>query len=132
MKKILLIFNLAFISNIIWENLHAFLYIHYQGQNITQLILLRAALFDATFITILSLPFIFLKYFKQRLWWSLVMGIIFAIILEYFALITNRWAYNDLMPIIPIIKTGLTPTLQLGLIAYIILQTVNIKPQLNN
>lgn len=117
-KKILLIFVLAFILNLIWENIHAPLYIHYQNGEITQLILLRATLFDTVFITLLSLPFIFLKYFSQRIWWALIIGIIFAIFLERYALDTNRWAYNDLMPIIPLIKTGLTPTLQLGLISF--------------
>lgn len=120
MKKIILIFILAFILNLIWENFHALLYVNYQGEKITQLILLRASLFDALFITLLSLPFIFIKYFNQRIWYSIVIGIIFAIILERWALATGRWAYNDLMPIIPIIKTGLTPTLQLGLLSFLI------------
>ena len=118
MKKLPLIFVLAFLLNLIWENLHSYLYVHYQAEKITELILLKAALFDAIFITLLSLIFISVGYFKNRLWWSLVIGIIFAVILERFALSTGRWAYNDLMPIIPFVKTGLTPTLQLGIISF--------------
>ena len=118
MKKILLIFILAFILNLIWENIHSYLYLHYQNGSITELILLRAALFDAIFITLLSLIFIFNNYFNRRIWWALIIGLIFAVTLERYALDTNRWAYNDLMPIIPLIKTGLTPTLQLGLISF--------------
>src|SRR3989338_11150690 len=117
-KKLLIIFGLAFSLNLIWENLHSYLYVHYQGGKITEWILLKAALFDAIFTTLLAVIFIPVGYFKNRLWWSLVIGIIFAVILERFALSTGRWAYNDLMPIIPLIKTGLTPTLQLGLISF--------------
>lgn len=126
-KKLLPIFILAFIFNFIWENIHANFYIHYQGGNISQLILLRATLFDAIFITLLSILFIFNKYFNQRLWYSIIIGVIFAIILEHWALSTNRWAYNDLMPIIPVIKTGLTPTLQLGLLSFLIFKIVKIE-----
>lgn len=127
MKKIPIIFNLAFLLNLIWENLHSYLYVHYQGGTITQLVLIRAALFDAIFITLLALIFIAVDYFNRRLWWSLIIGIVFAIILERWALDTGRWAYNDLMPIIPLLKTGLTPTLQLGLLSFSIYKLVKIN-----
>lgn len=119
-KKILLIFVLAFALNFIWENIHSYLYVHYQNEMITQLVLIKASLFDAFFITVLSVPFIFIRYLNQRLWWALVIGLIFAVILERYALYTNRWSYSELMPIIPIVKTGLTPTIQLGLLSFII------------
>jgi len=48
-------------------------------------------------------------------------GLVAAIAMEIWALNTGRWVYSSLMPIIPIIKTGLSPTIQLaltGLIAY--------------
>lgn len=127
MKNILLIFILAFLANLIWENLHSFLYVHYQGGDITQIILLRATLFDATFITLASLPFLFFKFFNNKPWLIIIIGIIFAIILEHWALTSNRWAYNDLMPIIPIINTGLTPTIQLGGLAFVILKLLKIN-----
>ena len=129
MKKLPLIFVLAFLLNLIWENFHSYLYVHYQGGVITQLILLRATLFDATVITLLAWPFIMIDYFKKRLWWSMVIGIIFAVILERFAIFTGRWAYNDLMPIIPLVKTGLTPTLQLGLITFGIYKFLKINKE---
>lgn len=129
MKKIILIFILAFVLNLVWENLHSYLYLHYQSGAITQLVLIRAAIFDAGFIALLSLPFIFIKYFNQKLWYTIIIGIIFAIILERYALYTNRWSYNDLMPIIPFIKTGLTPTLQLGLIAFGIYKFLKINKE---
>ena len=117
-KVFLLIFFLAFAANLAWEFAHASLYIHYQGQEITSLMLIRAVLFDATFITLLAFPMLAISYLRARLWIAFVIGVLFAIGLEGFALSTGRWSYNDLMPIIPIINTGLTPTIQLGLIAW--------------
>src|SRR3989338_3728565 len=81
-KKLLIIFGLAFSLNLIWENLHSYLYVHYQGGKITEWILLKAALFDAIFTTLLAVIFIAVGYFKNRLWWSLVIGIIFSVILD--------------------------------------------------
>ena len=110
LKKLLTIFILAFIFNAIWEHFHSNLYVHYQGGDITDLILLRAALFDASIITLVSW-----LTFGQKLYIPITILVLFAIGLGQFAMLTSRWAYNDLMPIIPLIQTGLTPTIQLGL-----------------
>lgn len=127
MKKILTIFFLAFILNLVWENLHSLLYNHYQGGSITQLILLRAALFDATFITIIGTAFINFDFLIKRDWLILPIGFTFAVLLELYALGTNRWAYNEMMPIIPILSVGFTPALQLGLTAYVVFKLIGLK-----
>jgi len=44
-------FVLSFLLNLIWENLQSFLYLSYQAEKITELILLRATLTDALIIT---------------------------------------------------------------------------------
>jgi len=119
MRKLSIIFVVAFALNFVWEHWHLVLYLNYQGQEITNLILVRAALFDAIFTTILALPFIFISFFRQRLWLAPILATLFAISLELFALQTGRWAYAAAMPIIPIINTGLTPTIQLGILAFI-------------
>lgn len=119
-KKFVTIFVLAFVSNMVWENLHAVLYVHYKGNPITELILLRAATFDALFITALAVIFFTVAYFNKRKWYALIFGVTFAIALELYALETGRWAYTELMPIIPFIGTGITPTVQLGLLSYLI------------
>ncbi|MBI2670188.1 MAG: hypothetical protein HYX20_03520 [Candidatus Yanofskybacteria bacterium] len=119
-KKLSIIFAVAFLLNLVWENLHSYLYIHYKAGEITRLILLRATLFDAVFITLLAILFIKIVYFRERKWYVLLMGIIVAIIIELSALKTGRWAYNEFMPIIPLINTGLTPTIQLGILSYLI------------
>lgn len=89
------------------------------GGEITQFILVRASLFDALLITVILLPFIYLQILKNRVFLMLLVATIIAIINEWYGLSTNRWMYNSFMPIIPIIETGLTPTIQLGVTGYI-------------
>src|SRR3990167_3437728 len=99
MKKIFFIFLLSFSFNLIWENLHFYLYAGYMGGTITEAILLRASVVDAMII--------------------IFIGIVVAILIELHALRTERWVYNEYMPIIPILFVGLTPTIQLGLLGYL-------------
>lgn len=129
MKKTFYIFLLSFFLNFIWENLHSVLYTGYQGGKITELILTRASLGDAVMITVLLLPFLssprhslrrrrVVVWFQKRSWLIFVLGIILAILIEWYAFNTGRWAYNAYMPIIPFLDIGLTPTIQLGLLGY--------------
>ena len=124
MKKLATIFLLAFFANFIWEYLHASLYLHYQGDEISEFVLLRAALFDAAFITILGLLFLRARFLREHLWLALVIGVAFAVGLERWALATGRWAYAPAMPIIPFLQIGLSPTIQLGLLSYLIFWVV--------
>jgi hypothetical protein len=119
MKKLSIIFLSAFFLNLIWENLHYLLYTHYKGGEITQFILMRASVFDAILITLILIPFIYLNVLKNKTWLIVLIGIIIAVLNEWYGLSTSRWAYNSLMPILPIIKTGLTPTIQLGILGYL-------------
>lgn len=119
MKKALIIFVTAFILNGIWENLHSFLYDNYMGGKITESILLRATLADAIMITVIAFPFILISSFKKYDWLIVIVGIVIAINIEWYALATGRWAYNAYMPIIPLLSVGLTPAIQLGLFGYI-------------
>ena len=119
MKKIFEIFFLSFFCNLIWENLHSYLYASYMGGIITEAILLRASLADAVIITLLSLPFVFIVKLRNKSLVIIFIGILIAILIELYALRTGRWAYNEYMPIIPILFIGLTPTIQLGLLGYL-------------
>lgn len=116
------IFVSAFVLNAVWENLHSLLYLNYKGAEITEIILLRAALADALMITAMSLPFIFFQSFKKQEWLILAIGFILAISIEWYGLGTNRWVYKHLMPIIPVVYVGLTPAIQLGLLGYLSLK----------
>jgi len=124
-KKLVFIFLLAFVLNLVWENLHAVLYYLPSGGPITQGMLFRATLIDAIFITLLSLPFIFLAWFSRRVWLVIPVGIFVAITIEFRALFSNRWAYTEAMPIIPFLDIGVTPTIQLGSLAYLIYKIVH-------
>jgi hypothetical protein len=118
MKKVLLIFFSSVVLDTLWQNLHVFLYANYKGREITEFILLRAVLFDAIVIVLITAPFLFSAELKKRGWLIIVFGIIVSILIEWWGLSTGRWAYNSLMPMIPLLRAGLTPTLQLGLIGY--------------
>lgn len=112
------VFIMAFAANLVWENLHANLYVAYQGGAITEFILLRATLVDAAIITAMAAIFWRFEFLNKRLWLAFVTGIIISTGIELWALSTGRWSYNELMPLIPLLNIGLTPTIQLGLIAY--------------
>jgi len=84
-------------------------------------------LVDASFITVVGWLFLKFQYLKSKLWLAVTIGVVAAILLELYALQANRWAYNDLMPIIPILGTGLTPTIQLGLLIYIIFKITKLN-----
>ena len=123
-KKLLVVFFLSFAFNLVWENLHVHLYEHYQGGAITEWILLHASLADALMITIGAYFFMTAPFLRRNLWVSIVLGVLVAIGIETWALDTSRWAYNELMPVIPLINTGLTPTIQLGFLGYLALHIV--------
>ncbi len=125
-KKLLLIFLFSLLLNWLWENLHAPLYFHPDGQVMTQTMLFGAAVGDAVYITILGIAFLKIPYLRNRLWLSLFFGIVVAVGIEVYALQTGLWAYHDSMPILPLLNTGLTPTLQLGLLSYLVYKLVRI------
>lgn len=116
-KALLLVFLLGFLMNLIWENLHSVLYVHYKGATITSEILTRAALFDAAFIMFLGIGFFYKPFLHRHLWLSLIVGFVFAVLLEKWALETGRWAYTSAMPLIPFLEVGLSPAVQLGITA---------------
>ena len=79
MRQLTIIFCTGFLLNLLWENLHAPLYVHYQGGAITEYVLLRAALFDAIVITIfVALSFLSLPH-PRRSWFILIAGALFAV-----------------------------------------------------
>ncbi len=117
-KKICIVFSSAFILNLIWENIHVFLYDNYKGGPITELILLHATLIDGLIIAALAIPFIVIPSLRKYAWGIIPLGVIVAILIEWWALGTARWAYNAYMPIIPYLSVGLTPAIQLGLLGY--------------
>ena len=113
------VFLSAFILNALYENAHAPLYAHYRGGVISEAVLLHATLADALIISALVLPFLYFACLKRYAWLIVPIGFAIAVGIEWWALGTGRWAYGPLMPIIPLLGTGLTPTIQLGLLGYV-------------
>ena len=126
MMKYIYIFAAAFILNALWEHAHSFLYAHYQGGEITELILFRAAFFDAIVTVLLAYIFFELIKIRYGLLTTVSVLVLFSIGLEMWALETGRWAYANSMPLIPFLKTGFTPTIQLGLLGYLSVLISNI------
>lgn len=124
-RRCVVIFISAFVLNFLWEHAHSVLYVSYQGGAITNILLLRAALFDATVIALVSFPFFRFEPLQRQRWLLYALFVVFAIALEEWALVTGRWVYADAMPIIPILHVGLTPTIQLGLLGYAAVEIAN-------
>ncbi len=119
MKKVLVLFGIAFVLNAIWENLHSLLYDNYMGGSITECILLRATLADAVMITVVASPFLYFHRLQKYRWIVIPIWLAFAVAIELYALSTGRWVYNEYMPIIPLLGIGLTPTVQLALLGFL-------------
>ncbi len=115
MKQLGLVCILSFFLNIVWEYAHAPLYVSYKGGPITHFILFHASLGDALLLTLLALPFCFNSFFRTRLWLIVPLGLFVAVLVEYYGLQTGRLVYAESMPIVPLLKVGLTPFVQLAL-----------------
>lgn len=119
-RKLCSVFVLSFGLNLLWEQAHSVLYASYQGVPITEFVLLRAAVGDAIILTVLFLPFFYFDFFKKRTWLIIPLGILVSVIIELYALHTGRWVYTQHMPLVPFLHIGLTPTIQLGLLGYLV------------
>lgn len=118
-KQLSTVFVAALLLNFVWENVHSYLYVHYQGGAITELILIKAAFFDAIVTTIAAMLYLWVRPFRRRLDVTIGGLLAFAIGLELFALATSRWFYSSWMPTLPCLDVGITPTIQLALLAYV-------------
>lgn len=125
-KRLVSIFLIAFGTNYLWEHLHSLLYANYQGGPITEFILLRATLADAVIITLVCFIFAANRRLRPYAWLIIPLGFLISACIELYALASGRWTYTALMPVIPLIHTGLTPTIQLGLLGYVSYRVANV------
>ena len=126
------VFALALIFNYIWEMLQMPLYQDMQfGDPKAWMLCFKASVGDALFsiavfsggamifrtwdwvqrLTLLKVIFLFLT------------GTAAAISIEIAALERGRWAYTELMPLIPIVSVGLVPVLQLIILPWVSFKT---------
>lgn len=126
MKKILIFYAaISFVLNFIWEMSQVGLYKpHFNGTFDLIFVHSRATAGDVTVLffiyAIVGLIFRDAKWVAKNKTTPLLLaaffGFIFAVVIEKYALSTGRWEYNETMPIIPYIKVGLSPILQLTVI----------------
>ena len=138
MRKVFYLFILAFALNFIWEISQSFLYMpHYVGISGLIKVHFIASLGDVVILSIIFLLSYFIfgfnllkdKYSAKNLFVVIIIGLIIAVLIEKYALVTGRWEYNSAMPIIPLLKVGLTPVLQMILIP---LALILFRPQIEN
>jgi len=120
----LAIFIVAYILNFLWE------YLHYPLYNCKWPIgscAIVTSFRDA--LIILGIYFLGALFFKNNKWilnltrlklgLLLVTSFFIAYIIELQGIYFGKWSYSDFMPIIPVLKVGLSPILQMILLPFI-------------
>ena len=118
----------GFVSNLAWELLHIPLY-NIGGSNQNHVFLCAlASVADAIMVVVLF--FIITLFHKDYKWFTkltffkiiavLTIGAFGAALSEKWHLYMGNWKYSALMPIIPLIKVGLSPVLQFTLLPIVI------------
>jgi hypothetical protein len=120
-KQIIFLSLIAFVLHIVWENAQAPLFQGYASFSqhfpmcligtmgdivITLFVYFIVALLKNDFGWIIALN-------KKDIIALVIIGFFIAIGIEQRALLFGRWAYVDTMPIIPYLKVGLAPVLQM-------------------
>ena len=118
-KRFILIAGIAFGLHFVWESNHVVLYGGYD--HLTTLpIAVWAAIGDVVYTFAMYLLIALIKRdmrWVERMRWTdaaavSIMGFFLVLIVEYKAMVFDRWFYLDTMPIVPLLGIGLTPLLQ--------------------
>lgn len=123
-KQIIFLSLIAFILHIIWENAQAPLFQGYASFSQHFLACLFGTVGD---IAITLFVYVIVALLKNDFNWIAsqnkkdiavlaVIGFFVAVGIEWRALLSDRWAYNDAMPLIPYLKVGLLPIIQMTLL----------------
>ncbi|MEN9405480.1 MAG: hypothetical protein RLY47_439 [Candidatus Parcubacteria bacterium] len=123
LRRIITIALVSFVLHFIWETAHVGLYAGYE--HITRLpITLYATLGDVGYVL---LGVMLLSLFKHSLAWLdaparndyiflTAVGFLIAVFVEYKGLMLGKWTYLPAMPIVPLLRIGLSPLLQMTLL----------------
>lgn len=109
----------AFLLHVVWENAQAPLYAGFQSFSQHFSICFIATIGDVV-ITLSVLAF--LRLLKKDVTQITdfiglaIIGFIIAVVIEQYALLAGKWSYARTMPIIPLLKVGLAPILQMTLL----------------
>lgn len=119
---------LAFGLNIVWEFSQRPLYLSYQSGPVMDVILTRAAVWDAAYIALLVWLYRRLPMAQQKTWLFIIAAVVLAVIIEFWAQSTGRWVYSEFMPLVPWLRVGLAPTLQLAVTGYVAMRLAFKRP----
>lgn len=130
-------FAIAFALNLVWENAHMPLYKNFSGDSSPLSRFLRS-LYDSFMdgVTILSLYAALSVVLQLKLTWPFHASFIqhavlaftsgaLATVIERRALRTGRWQYTDRMPIVPCLRVGLSPLVQLMILPSLVAVIAN-------
>lgn len=123
-RQIFLLFFAAFIQNLIWENVQASLFAGYSSFVQHFPMCFFATIGDVVFTLLIYLG---VGLLKNDFWWIAqvnkkdilvlaAIGFFYAVGIEWQALLFEKWRYANTMPIIPYLKIGLTPVLQMTIL----------------
>ena len=123
-KYIVILIAVAFLFHIIWENAQATLFAGYSsfGQHFP--ICFLGTIGDVIFTVAVYLGISLLKndfgwiarLNKKDILVLAAVGFFFALGIEWRAILFDQWSYTNAMPIIPYLRVGLTPILQMTLL----------------
>ena len=119
---------ISFILNWIWELLQGPLYRGFTYTLPHLVVCTLASTADVTMVVLLY--FIFAIFYKNPFWGKrlsfirviimMIIGGIGTIVAESFHTSAGSWVYSDKMPIIPMVKVGLSPVLQFFILPVLI------------
>lgn len=119
-------FGGGFLLHLLWEKLHVVLYTGYQTYNLPFLVQLKASAGDLVFMAVFYLALALIhrdiywieqrSAFRHPATWGItaLLGVLMAVGFELWAVyVDHRWIYQETMPLIPIVKVGLSPVMQM-------------------
>lgn len=117
LRFLLNLFIIAFLLNFVWEITQMPLYTTEATVAAHWWFAVKDALIVLSLYLAVALPTRNLywgrHFYKRRLALLLVLGFILAAAIEYQATSSGRWAYSAAMPLIPYLKVGWAPVLQM-------------------
>lgn len=122
-KWLVPILLVAYPLNLLWENLHAFLYVEFR-KSMQSPFLSLCALADALItLFIYILVGLLLRdsgwvgtLNRRKIILALSVSVLSAVVLEKLPLSWSWWSYSSYMPVLPWVQIGLSPFLQISLL----------------
>lgn len=129
-----LLFSVAFVINLIWENIQALLYQPYVSFTQHFPLCAWASLWDAGYTSVLYLGITWLNrdffWIRRRRIMNYTLVIVVSLVvawwIEFDALRDGRWSYSVRMPVI--FGTGMLPLLQLPLLSLLVYEVSRLLP----